>query len=71
MLIIELKNFILNKNSKNIFYKDKLNNKFYYKYKPIDSVAIYVPGGNASFPSTVLMNGIPAKIAGVKKNSYG
>jgi len=51
----------------NIFYKDNLNNKFHYKYKPINSIGIYVPGGNASFPSTVLMNGIPAKIAGVKR----
>ena len=51
----------------NIFYKDNLNNKLYYKYRTIDSVAIYVPGGNASFPSTVLMNAIPAKIAGVKR----
>lgn len=51
----------------NISYKDNLNNKLYYKYVPIDSVGIYVPGGNASFPSTVLMNGIPAKIAGVKR----
>ncbi len=51
----------------NIFYKDRLNNKLYYKYKPIDSVGVYVPGGNASFPSTVLMNVIPAKIAGVKR----
>tara|TARA_Y100000590_G_scaffold360743_1_gene417140 strand:- start:164 stop:1447 length:1284 start_codon:yes stop_codon:yes gene_type:complete len=51
----------------NIFYKDKLNNKLFYKYKAIDSVGIYVPGGNASFPSTVLMNAIPAKIAGVKR----
>ena len=34
---------------------------------PIDSVGIYVPGGNASFPSTVLMNAIPAKLAGVKR----
>ena len=51
----------------NIFYKDNLLNKFYYKYRPIDSVGIYVPGGNASFPSTVLMNAIPAKIAKVKR----
>jgi len=51
----------------NIFYKDKLKNKLIYKYKAIDSVGIYVPGGNASFPSTVLMNAIPAKIAGVKR----
>ena len=48
-------------------YKDNLNNKLQYKYVPIDSVGIYVPGGNASFPSTVLMNAIPAKIAGVRR----
>mgnify|MGYP003952266287 CR=1 FL=1 len=53
--------------AQNIFHRDNLNNKFYYKYKAIDSVGIYVPGGNASFPSTVLMNAIPAKIAGVKR----
>ena len=34
---------------------------------PIDSVGIYVPGGKASYPSTVMMNTIPAKIAGVNK----
>ena len=34
---------------------------------PIDSVGIYVPGGKASYPSTVMMNAIPAKIAGVDK----
>lgn len=32
---------------------------------PLDSVGIYVPGGKAAYPSTVLMNAIPAKIAGV------
>ncbi len=52
---------------KNIFYKDKLQNKLNYKYMPIDSVGIYVPGGTASYPSTVLMNAIPAVIAGVKR----
>ena len=35
--------------------------------KPIEHVGIYVPGGTAAYPSTVLMNAIPAKIAGVKK----
>lgn len=34
---------------------------------PIERVGIYVPGGKASYPSTVLMNAIPAKIAGVKE----
>ena len=52
---------------KNIFYKDKLQNKLGYKYMPIDSVGIYVPGGTASYPSTVLMNAIPAIVAGTKK----
>jgi len=52
---------------KNIFYIDKLNNKLEYKYVPIDSVAIYVPGSTASYPSSVLMNAIPAIVAGVKR----
>ena len=52
---------------KNIFYTDKLQNKLSYKYLPIESVGIYVPGGTASYPSTVLMNAIPAIIAGVKR----
>ncbi|MFA5104196.1 MAG: histidinol dehydrogenase [Candidatus Margulisiibacteriota bacterium] len=33
---------------------------------PIETVGIYVPGGRAAYPSTVLMNAIPAQIAGVK-----
>ena len=35
------------------------------KYTPIESVGVYIPGGKASYPSTALMAGIPAKIAGV------
>lgn len=34
---------------------------------PLERVGIYVPGGTASYPSTVLMNAVPAKIAGVKE----
>lgn len=37
------------------------------KVTPIEKVGIYVPGGTASYPSTVLMNAIPAKIAGVSE----
>ena len=37
------------------------------KYTPIQKAGIYVPGGTASYPSTVLMNAIPAKIAGVSE----
>lgn len=35
--------------------------------RPLETVGIYVPGGKASYPSSVLMNAIPAKVAGVKK----
>ncbi|MDC0396419.1 histidinol dehydrogenase, partial [Candidatus Pelagibacter sp.] len=52
---------------KNISYTDKLKNKLEYKYIPIESVAIYVPGSTASYPSSVLMNAIPAVVAGVKR----
>jgi len=52
---------------KNISYTDKLQNKLEYKYIPIESVAIYVPGSTASYPSSVLMNAIPALVAGVKR----
>ena len=49
---------------KNINYKDNLNNNIRYKSVPINKVGIYVP---ANLPSTLLMNAIPAKVAGVKK----
>jgi len=52
---------------KNISYLDKYMNRLEYKYLPIDSVAIYVPGSSASYPSTVLMSAIPAIVAGVKR----
>ena len=52
---------------KNISYIDKFKNKLQYKYLPLESVAIYVPGSTASYPSSVLMNAIPAIVAGVKR----
>ena len=52
---------------KNISYTDKFKNKLEYKYLPIESVAIYVPGSTVSYPSSVLMNAIPAIVAGVKR----
>ncbi len=35
--------------------------------RPLEKVGLYVPGGTAAYPSSVLMNGIPAKVAGVDK----
>ena len=52
---------------KNISYTDNLKNRLEYKYIPIESVAIYVPGSTVSYPSSVLMNAIPAIVAGVKR----
>ena len=54
---------------KNLSYKfkDKYKNELSYKYSPIEKVGVYVPGGTASYPSTVLMNCIPAIVAGVKE----
>tara|TARA_B100001057_G_scaffold176889_1_gene177695 strand:- start:522 stop:1796 length:1275 start_codon:yes stop_codon:yes gene_type:complete len=49
---------------KDIYFKDKLNNKFYYKNKAINSVACYVPG---NLPSTLIMCSTPAIISGVKR----
>ena len=37
------------------------------KYTPIEKAGVYVPGGTAAYPSTVLMDVIPAKVAGVKQ----
>jgi histidinol dehydrogenase len=37
------------------------------RWTPIDAVGIYVPGGKASYPSSVLMNAIPARVAGVRR----
>ena len=36
-------------------------------WKPIQSVGLYVPGGNAVYPSSLIMNAIPAKVAGVER----
>ncbi|MFC4355155.1 histidinol dehydrogenase [Chryseomicrobium palamuruense] len=38
-----------------------------YRFLPMDAAGLYVPGGTAAYPSSVLMNAIPAKVAGVKK----
>src|SRR5688500_13966976 len=38
-----------------------------WRWTALDSVGLYVPGGTASYPSSVLMNAIPAKVAGVRR----
>ena len=46
-------------------YQDELGNRLGQRATPLDRVGIYVPGGQAAYPSTVLMTAIPAKVAGV------
>lgn len=46
-------------------YRDELGNVMAREYLPLSRVGIYVPGGQASYPSTLLMTAIPARVAGV------
>jgi histidinol dehydrogenase len=48
-----------------IDYVDDLGVRLAARWRPIDAVGLYVPGGTAAYPSSVLMNAIPAKVAGV------
>jgi histidinol dehydrogenase len=38
-----------------------------WRWTPVEAVGLYVPGGTASYPSSVLMNAVPAKVAGVRR----
>ena len=48
-------------------YKEKDGTVLGQKITPLDRVGLYVPGGKAAYPSSVLMNAIPAKVAGVQE----
>ena len=48
-------------------YQDPLGVTLGTVWTPVDAVGIYVPGGTASYPSSVLMNAVPAKVAGVTR----
>ena len=47
-------------------YKDDLGIELGYIWNSIESAGVYVPGGTASYPSSVIMNTVPAKVAGVE-----
>ena len=51
---------------KNFSFKDSSGTTLGNIWKPIEKIGVYVPGGTASYPSSVLMSVIPAQIAGVK-----
>jgi histidinol dehydrogenase len=46
-------------------YRDAIGAELGQRVTPLDRVGIYVPGGKAAYPSTVIMNAVPAKVAGV------
>jgi histidinol dehydrogenase len=48
-------------------YTDAAGLRLGYRWTPIAAVGIYVPGGTAAYPSSVLMNALPAKVAGVDR----
>ena len=48
-------------------YEDDDGNRLGYRWTALDAVGLYVPGGQASYPSSVLMNAIPARTAGVER----
>ena len=49
----------------NLSWKDELGVQLGWVWKPIDRVGVYVPGGKASYPSSAIMNIVPARVAGV------
>lgn len=47
--------------------RDALGVESGWRWTPVPAVGLYVPGGTASYPSSVLMNAVPAKVAGVER----
>jgi len=50
---------------KDVDFTDATGTRLGARYRPLESVGVYVPGGTAAYPSSVLMNIVPAKVAGV------
>jgi histidinol dehydrogenase len=48
-------------------YADDDGTRYAFRHEPLDSIAAYVPAGTAALPSSVIMNVVPAKIAGVRR----
>ncbi len=48
-------------------FRDNLGNELGWLIRPIEKAGLYIPGGKAAYPSTVLMTAIPAKVAGVEE----
>ena len=62
-----IKSYHLKQNQQTWSYTEKDGTFLGQKITPLDRVGLYVPGGKAAYPSSVLMNAIPAKVAGVEE----
>ena len=62
-----IKEFHEHQKPSNIHYNDHVEVKLGLNYTPIEGVGFYVPGGKAIYPSSLLMNAIPALVAGVSR----
>ena len=60
-----IRDYHLRQKAESWSFEDALGNRLGQQVTPMDRVGIYVPGGKASYPSSVLMNAIPAQVAGV------
>ena len=65
--ISRIKSYHKKQMPKNIMYKDKEGVVLGAIWNPMESVGLYVPGGKAAYPSSLIMNAVPAIVAGVKR----
>jgi histidinol dehydrogenase len=59
--------FHLRQRPADLFFTDPLGVELGWRWRPIDAVGLYVPGGAATYPSSVIMNAVPAKVAGCRR----
>ena len=59
--------FHLRQKPADLFFTDSLGVELGWRWRPIDAVGLYVPGGAATYPSSVIMNAVPAKVAGCRR----
>ncbi|MDC8445199.1 MAG: histidinol dehydrogenase [Nitrosomonas sp.] len=64
---VRIKNYHEKQVSASWQYRESDDTLLGQKITPLDRVGLYVPGGKASYPSSVLMNAVPAKVAGVEE----
>ncbi len=62
-----IRDFHLRQMPQDELYTDVAGVTLGHRWTPLDAVGLYVPGGKAAYPSSVLMNAIPAQVAGVRR----